>query len=369
VSPDQQLRDHLERAAGSLKVDTDRQLDRTHRAVERRDRGRRTRALALAAVIGVVAVVLVWQLRFADEGPFPPAGAPTGRILYLGTQGSHRGLFDLDVVTGDVTALSGENASVLWATWSPDGSRLAYIQQEPGPRYAVVVADADGSHPVRIVQEAGTGAAGPDLVDVSWSPDGSMIAYSGRVVVRGVARRTILIVNADGSGRPVAFDGLWTSVSWSPDGERLLVVGFPQKGTHEGQFDLYTIRPDGSDPVQLTDDQAGEHEASWSPDGSRIVFASGEDDLSQDVYAMDADGSDVRKLTDWAGLDLLPIWSPDGQWVAFASDRDATPAQQESNRSGDAIFTGLSLYVMHPDGSDVSMLLEGNEVLPVSWRG
>jgi Tol biopolymer transport system component len=368
VSSDQQLREHLERAAGYLQVDTDRQLDRIHHVVERRGRGRRTRAFALAAVIGVVAVVLVWQLRLAEDRPFPPAGAPTGRIVYLGTQGTHRGVFDFDVVTGDVTALTGADVSVLWAAWSPDGSRMAYIQEEPGPRYAVVVAGADGSHPVKIVQEAGTGAVGPDLIDASWSPDGSKIAYSGRVVEGGVARRTILIVNADGSGRPTALEGLWVSASWSPDGKRLVVLGFPHEG-HEGQFDLYTIRPDGSDPVQLTDDAAVEHEPSWSPDGARIVFASGETDLSQDVYVMNADGSDVRKLTDWVGLDLLPIWSPDGQWVAFASDRDATPTQLESNRSGDAIFTGLSLYTMHADGSAVRMLHAGDLVLPVSWRG
>ena len=50
---------------------------------------------------------------------------------------------------------------------------------------------------------------------------------------------------------------------------------------------------------------------------------------------MNADGSDVRRLTEWDGLDLFPVWSPDGGWIAFASDRDATPAQQESNRSGE----------------------------------
>lgn len=147
---------------------------------------------------------------------------------------------------------------------------------------------------------------------------------------------------------------------------RLLVEGFPHEG-HEGQFDLYSIRPDGSDPVQLTDDEAGEHEPSWSPDGARIVFATGESDLAQDVYVMNADGSDVRSLTDWEGLDLIPVWSPDGQWIAFTSDRDATPQQLASNRSGEAIVTGLSLYVMRSDGSDVSMLFQGDAVYPVSW--
>ena len=82
---------------------------------------------------------------------------------------------------------------------------------------------------------------------------------------------------------------------------------------------------------------------------------------------MNADGSDVRRLTDWEGLDLFPVWSPDGRWIAFASDRDATPAQQESNRSGDVIFSGLSLYVMRPDGSDVTRVLESDAALPVSW--
>ena len=68
-------------------------------------------------------------------------------------------------------------------------------------RYAIVVAHGDGSNPVKIVEEEDTGAAGPDLVDLSWSPDGSKIAYSGRTVEGGVARRTILIVTTDGTGR------------------------------------------------------------------------------------------------------------------------------------------------------------------------
>jgi TolB protein len=367
MSADPELRERLERAAASFHVDADRRLQLIHVATARRSRGRRTRALAVAATIGLVAVILVWQLRLLDRGDITQTGGvPTGRIVYLADREGHRRMFDLDVKSGEVVALSPENTSVLWAAWSPDGSRLASIEERPGPRYAVVISEADGSRPVTIVEEDATGAVGPDLIDVAWSPDGSMIAYSGRTVEDGVARRTIIVVNADGSGAPVVLDGLWTSVSWSPDGGRLLVEGFPQKG-HEGQFDLFTIRPDGSDPVQLTDDEAGEHEASWSPDGSLIVFAAGEDDLSQDVFLMSADGSDVRRLTDWQGLDLLPVWSPDGRWIAFASDRDATPAQQASNRSGDAIFTGLSVYAMRADGSDMSMLLEGEAVLPVSW--
>ena len=367
MSADPELRHHLERAATSVHVDVDRRLEQIHAATTRRDRARRMRALAVAAVIGLVAVILVWQLRLLDRGEISMTGGPpTGRIAYLGVRGDHRGVFGLDVATGDARPLTDEAESVLWAAWSPDGARIAYILEEAGPRYAIVVAEADGSRPVTIVEEDATGAVGPDLIDVSWSPDGARIAYSGRTVEDGVARRTIFIVNADGTGAPVVLDGLWTSVSCAPDGNGLVALGFPQEG-HEGQFDLYAIREDGSEPVQLTDDEVVEHEPSWSPDGSQILFAAGESDLSQDVYVMNADGSDVRRLTDWGGLDFAPVWSPDGRWIAFASDRDATPAQRASNRSGEEIFTGLSLYVMEPDGSNVTMVLASDAALPASW--
>jgi Tol biopolymer transport system component len=355
-------------------VDVDRRLDEVHGSVARRARGRKTRAIAVAAAAAAVIAIVAWQLRpFGDDAVRTGGALSGGRIAYLGTDGDARGLFAFDVDTGTVSELTDETAGVLDAEWSPDGSRLAAVlevnspmDEETAPRYEVVVANADGSDPRTIVSEAATGAAGPDIIDVSWSPDSSRIAYSGRVVEAGVARRTILIVAADGSGAPFALDGLWTGVDWSPDGERLLVEGFPGDG-HEGQFDLYTIRPDGSEMTRLTDDAAGEHGASWSPDGTRIAFSSGEDDYHLDVFVMDADGSSRQRLTDWDGLDLIPVWSPDGGWIAFSSDRDATAEQRAENRSGEVRFSGLELYAMRSDGSEVTRLLETDSAIPVDW--
>ena len=75
------------------------------------------------------------------------------------------------------------------------------------------MADADGSDPETIVVEKDTGAAGSDLLNLAWSLDGTQIAYSGRTLRRGVANRTVFVVDADGSGRPTVLDGHWEEVS------------------------------------------------------------------------------------------------------------------------------------------------------------
>ena len=45
-----------------------------------------------------------------------------------------------------------------------------------------------------------------------------------------------------------------------------------------------------------------------------------------DIYVMDADGSGVRQLVDSPGLDDKPQWSPDGSRIAFATTRTGVPS-------------------------------------------
>ena len=75
---------------------------------------------------------------------------------------------------------------------------------------------------------------------------------------------------------------------------------------------------DGSYPVQITSTIARgaptDQAPAWSPDGSRIVFAStrGESTYSE-IYVVNADGRDLQRLTTTPEEDLDPAWSPDGQ--------------------------------------------------------
>jgi TolB protein len=131
----------------------------------------------------------------------------------------------------------------------------------------------------------------------------------------------------------------------SPDGSRVLF-----ESDRSGNWDIYTMKPDGTDLVRLTTDPASDVGPIWSPDGKRIVFASERDDPDSDIYVMNADGSGVRRLTRQPGDDSHPHWSPDGARLVFNSARTTPDLKAEWTKQYHEIFT------MAADGSDVRQI-------------
>ena len=136
---------------------------------------------------------------------------------------------------------------------------------------------------------------------------------------------------------------------WAPDSS---VISFISLCGQTGTWDLATIKPNGNNFQIIVATAADEAGASFSPDGSRIAYCSGEDGDS-DIYTADPDGSNRTKLTMNKALDCSPTWSPDGSRIAFVSNRTR------------AVYD-YRLYTMAADGSDVVQVSDYRAAYP-SW--
>ena len=87
----------------------------------------------------------------------------------------------------------------------------------------------------------------------------------------------------------------------------------------DGNPELHAMDADGGNRTRLTNHRADDLSPTWSPDGKRIAYASG-----NGIYVMDSDGKNQRKLTNVMG-DGRPTWSPESDGIAFQSFRDGGP--------------------------------------------
>ena len=140
------------------------------------------------------------------------------------------------------------------------------------------------------------------------------------------------ITDADGTPQSVVYrpsttawltggpsDARSTQPAVSPDGSKIVFMrgpGYPQDGHPTVYLDLFVFTVADGSLVQLTAGLASGASPTWSPDGTRIAFASDRDG-PVDLYVMNANGSDVRRLTNNVGFFGAPAWAPDGARIAF----------------------------------------------------
>lgn len=303
----------------------------------------------------------------------PASDAPEGLIVWSGTAANGRcpGVYSMHP---DGTAVRDLTWTVRPLPFylpqqprlSPDGLLISYIGQcgkEEKPRPDLCVMSRNGQEE-RIVATSGL-----MVVDsrhgATWSPDGTRLAFT-RAAPTSTAddkATSVHVIGVDGTGETTLVEHAHAP-AWSPDGSRIAVVS-----DREGTSKIFLVDPDGGGFVRLTDGPKDE-DPDWAPDGGRIAFDSEragkpllhnvDDDPTlslpvgiggSDIYTVRADGSDVVRLTEDPSYNSDPEWSPDGSRIAFTSNRDGT----------------FQIHVMNADGSDVRQITHTRGNGQPSW--
>ena len=237
--------------------------------------------------------------------------------------------------------------------WSPDGEKIAFSRRGIGIPTSIYSVNMDGSELTNLTPTI-TWARG-----AAWSPDGERIAFQGRqnendpveILVMNLATGELTRITREGV--PRANNNVApANPRWSPDGARILYE------THRGgDWNIYSVNADGTNPVNLTNNPADDRDPAWSPDGSRIAFSSDRNGNSItelltadfDIWVMNADGSEAVSIISTPSVERRPDWSPDGSRFVFAL-----------NRNLGNFYDWSELYLMNADGSNPTAVTQNS---------
>ena len=256
--------------------------------------------------------------------------SPDGsRIVYLDSRGA-LGLVRPDGTGRQLLAARSPLRSPWFLRWSPDGKAIAVLARDPGtpppPKnsgagFRIYLIPTAGGQPRRLP----TG----DVGELAWSPRGDQIAY--------LTRGRVWVIGSDGSDRhPLHIYNLG-GPTWSPDGKHLGFGGCRRAlgGRCVARYAaIYVADADGSKLHLVTGHAYNEYGFAWSPDARSILYGRAN---RQGIYIIGADGRNNHRLTRDSPRPVLSgalAWSPDGHSIAYATDHTG---------NGD-------LYVINADG-------------------
>jgi len=224
---------------------------------------------------------------------------------------------DTQLAKIEVVPLIGLRGYQATPAFSPDGTLVAFRQSDGGSNTGIYAAAVGGQKSIQLTNEPG------DCCPV-WSPDGRQIAFARYA---GNTFSIITIPALGGTERRLyrGSDHLGGGLSWSPDGS---VIAFSE--SHEGdttQAWISTLLLSDSSIREISFPPPGwiDRSPSYSPDGKHLAFIrSAVAGVSNDIYVMAATGGRVKRLTfDHRPMSGSLAWTSDSREIVFASARGA----------------------------------------------
>jgi TolB protein len=216
------------------------------------------------------------------------------------------------------------NSNISMPNLSPDGKKIAYMDYIY-PNSNIYVMNSDGTNKVKLITTYSS-------CYFQWSSDSKKILYEGY-------SEGLNFINIDGTGKKVLNTYYYKCIQLSKNNDKILVG--PDE-PYKGDIETIDISDALSQPVSLTS-SGNDYTPQWSPDETKIVFASRRDN-NEEIYIMDADGRNQKRLLITSDYEYSPKWSADGKKILFRS----------KNGSHDDLFT------IDPNGENLSQLTNNN---------
>jgi TolB protein len=296
----------------------------------------------LAAIPTVTrTVVTVTATPTLTRTPTPPATrvssptpVPALNLGWIGFESNRTGnpeIFSVNTANNGISQLTISAGVDTQPALSLDGRRIAFVSNRDGGN-DIFVMNSDGTAVVNLTHDPA------DDRFPTWSPDGQWIAFNSN----RSGDQELYVMRSDGTelrnltNFPTGED---YQPNWFLDQRGLTepVEKILFTSNREGNQDIYSIRPDGSELNNLTRSPGNDFSPIGSPDGNSIAFVSNRDG-NMELYVMNSNGSSQIRLTDNPAEDTSPSWSPDNRWIAFTSNRTGNDEIFVMRVNGTVIF-------------------------------